>query len=246
MASSGDLVEQWVKSVKVSEADLALAQESDHPFGTPAEHVGYLNNREAFAAPVRRAQPENMVVKSHGNDGLIYPQGYDHLNEAINMMIQDQMEINPLFRHARVELTYRQTLSEQVPARIVHTDPSRTPEPVEEDFVYFLANKQGVVVQSQHVKEPAQNLNKMTPEALMEEGLLRQSEDFEMVRGRQSTFHTQGAAIFQPARILLRLIVTHPSADYFHKLSDREKAALPEDFRQKHGISSPDMAPGLH
>ncbi len=246
MASQGNLIEKWVKSVQVSEADRALSQESDRPFGTPAEHVGFLNNREAFAAPVRRAQPENMVVKTSGNDGLIYPEGYDHLSEAINMMIKDQMKINPMFRHARIELTYRQTLSEQVPTRIVHTDPSRTQEPVEEDFVYFLANKQGVVVQAQHVKDPAQNLNKMTPEALMEEGLLRQSENFEMVRGRQSTYHTQGAAIFQPARILLRMIVTHPSADYFHNLPDHEKAALPEDFRQKHGISAPGWAPTIN
>lgn len=246
MASQGNLVEQWVKSVRVSEAERELAQESDRPFGTPAEHVGHLNNREAFAKTATRGQPENMVIKSSGNDGVIYPPGYDHLSEAINMMIKDQMNINPLFRHARIELTFRQNPIEQVPTRVVHTDPSRTQNPVEEDFVYFLANKQGVIVQAQHVKNPAQNLNKMTPEALMEEGLLQQSEDFEMVRGRQSTYHTQGAAIFQPGRTLLRMIVTHPPVEYFHNLPDREKAALPEDFRRQHGISAPDFAPGLH
>lgn len=247
MASNDGLIGKWVKSVQVSEAERTRADDPDHPFGTPAGRVGTLNSREIFQKPVYRAQPENMVIKSPGQDSTLIPEGYAHISEAIHMMMEDQMRINPLFRHARVELTYRQNPLPQTPARIVHTDPSRGEAPVEEDYVYFVASKQGTIVQAQHIKKPFETLNRMTPEDLVDEGLLKQAEPFEMMRGRQSTFHTQGSAIYESGRTFVRMIVTHPDLSYFRSLSDSEKAALPEDFRKAHGIcASSQQAPGLH
>lgn len=237
MPTMGGLIEKWVNSVKIDETEKLLAETAEHPFGTPGEAVGTLSAKDEFQKRVLRAQPENAVIKLPGNDGIVMLSGFEHLVETIQMMMNDQHAINPLFRHARVEMTFRQNSITQIPARTVHTDPSRTLDPVQEDFIYFVSNKQGTMVQAQHIRDPFQTLNRMTPEGLVEEGLLKQAQPFEMTRGRQSTYHTQGARAYEGGRTFVRMIVTHPDISYFHKLPDGAKQQLPKDFREQNGIT---------
>ncbi|MCB1681976.1 MAG: hypothetical protein KDI65_08580 [Alphaproteobacteria bacterium] len=246
MRHMGGLMDQWVRSVQVSDTELDSVPSEEHPFGTPAESIGTLKRTAEFEKRVTRAQPENMVIKSYGQDGVLIPGGYDHLSEALELMIADQMVVNPLFRHAKVELTFRQNPTPQEPTRVVHADPSRTDNAVVEDYVYFLSNKQGTIAQAQYVRDPDGTLNKMKPEAMVEEGLMRQAGPFEVLRGRQSTRHTQGAAIYEGGRTFVRLIVTHPDADYFRSLPLAEQATLPEEFRDRLGIVIPSREHGLH
>ncbi|MCB1840082.1 MAG: hypothetical protein KDI61_07465 [Alphaproteobacteria bacterium] len=246
MRHMGGLMDQWVRSIQVSDTDLDSLPLEGHPFGTPAESLGTLKRPSEFEQRVSRSQPENMVIKSSGYDGVIVPEGFYHLTEALEMMVADQMVVNPLFRHAKVELTYRQNPTPQEPTRVVHADPSRTDNAAEEDYVYFLSNIQGTIAQAQYVRDPAMTLNKMKPEAMVEEGLMRQAGPFEMLRGRQSTYHTQGAAVLQGGRTFVRLIVTHPDADYFRSLPVAEQATLPEEFRDRLGIVIPSREHGLH
>lgn len=238
MHQVGGLMGEWVKSVRVDESDLKDVPAELHPFGTPVETIGYIQNQEKFDTPVRRAQIENTVIKSSGQDGVLMPPGYEHLIEPLQMLIDDQVKTNALYRHSRIELSYRQNFTPQTPNRTVHADPSRTQNPVEEDYVYFLSNKQGTIAQAQHVKKPEDTLNRMTPEEMVEQGVMLQAKPYEMLRGRQSTFHTQGAAVYEGGRTFIRVIVTHPDIDCFRNLPENEKAALPQDFREKHGIAT--------
>lgn len=234
----GGLMEQWVNSVRVprERAEAASADQTS-PYGTPSDSIGYLKNQARFETVVTRAQPENAAIKIPGNDGIIFLDGYDHLDELIEHVVADQMRTNPLYRHAKILLTYRQNPTELVTDnRTVHIDPGRTEGSVVEDYVYFVSNIQGTISQAQHVINPAETLNKMRPEAMVEEGLMSQSEPFEIVRGRQSTYHTQGAKTYDAGRTFGRIIVTHPDIEYFRNLPDADKAALPADFREKHGI----------
>ncbi len=247
MHQVGGLMGEWVRSVRVDESDLKDVPAELHPFGTPVESLGILSSPLEFDKPVNRAQLENMIIKYSGNyDGIMMPGGYDHLIEPLQMIIADQMSENPLFRHARVEFTYRHNPTPQTPSRIVHADPSRTQNAVVEDYIYFLSNKQGTIAQAQHVKKPEDTLNRMTPEEMVEQGLMTQAKPYEMLKGRQSTFHTQGAAVYEGGRTFIRVIVTHPDIDYFRNLPENEKAALPQDFREKHGIATASRDFDLH
>lgn len=246
MHQIGGLMGEWVRSVRVSESDLKAVSAETQPYGTPAESLGCIQNHEKFDTPVRRAQIENRVIKSSGQDGVLMPPGYEHLIEPLQMILEDQVKTNPLYRHARIELSYRQNWTPQTPQRTVHADPSRTQNAVTEDYIYFLSNKQGTIAQAAHVRAPEETLNRMTPEQMVEQGLMTQAKPYEMLKGRQSTFHTQGAAVYEGGRTFIRVIVTHPDIDYFRNLPEAEKSALPQDFREKQGIEVLERSPGLH
>ncbi len=248
MRHMGGLMDQWVNSVRVTreQAEAAPVDQSS-PYGTPSESIGYLQNQARFETIVTRAQPENAAIKSPGNDGIVFLDGYDHLSEVMENIVADQMRTNPLYRHAKILLTYRQNPTAMVTDnRTVHVDPSRTQGSVVEDYVYFVSNIQGTISQAQHVVNPIETLNKMKPEAMVEEGLMVQAKPFEIVKGRESTYHTQGAKTYEPGRTFARIIVTHPDIQYFHNLPDSEKAALPADFREKHGIETSVREWNLH
>ncbi len=237
MRQMGGLMDEWVSSVLVDDEAVYALEENETPYGTPAQAIGKIENQDVFAQAVRgTAQPENMVLKRPGQVIKTLPEGFEHMQDVMEMIIADQIENNPLFEHSRIEFTYRQNPSAQTPDRQVHADPSRTPNAVIEDYVYFASNKQGTLVQAAYVKNPRDTLNKMKPEAIAEEGLMRQAEDFELTRGRASTFHTQGAAVYEAGRTFLRVIITHPDKNYFHALPEEDKVRLPADFREQHGI----------
>ena len=234
-------MDEWVSSVLVDDSDLEALDENETPYGTPAQTIGKIQNQEKFAQIVTgRAQPENMVLKRPGQIVETLPQGFEHMQDVMEMILADQIENNPLFEHSKIEFTYRQNTAQITPNRSVHADPSRTTDAVIEDYVYFASSKQGTLVQAAYVKKPRDTLNKMKPEAIAEEGLMRQAEDFELTRGRASTFHTQGAAVYEAGRTFLRVIITHPDKDYFQALPQEDKARLPIDFREQLGVDATD------
>lgn len=129
--------------------------------------------------------------------------------------------------------------------REVHIDPPRVEKAVSDEIVYFVSNKQGTITQSHFVKDPENTLNKMTPEAMVENGLMQQSEPFELQKGTQDTYHVQGAAMYEKGRTFVRTLIVHPNAEYFHALPDSDKQELPEAFREKHGIKFSTKQPEL-
>ena len=236
--------EDWIKSVTPDDDNVPSMGMRARPYGQPAETVGTLTNQAAFEKQVlgteANASQENTVIKTPGSDEITLPKGFDHVEEAIQIIIGDQKATNPLAKHTTVSFTFRQIVFDaNQNTRDVHVDPVRDESSVEKDTVYFLTNKEGTIVQSKPVRDPKTTLNTMAPEVMMECELMRQAQPFEVVKGDEDTYHVQ-AEKYTVGRTLVRVIIAHPDAQYFHDLPDQDKAELPEDFRQKHGIKFAD------
>ncbi|MCB9975535.1 MAG: hypothetical protein H6856_07870 [Rhodospirillales bacterium] len=242
------MIEEWRRSVIPPTERVEATPEEEFPFGAPAESLGYLEDVRGFETRVfGRAPLENLVIKQRGSEIATLPEGYEHLKEGIDRVFADQLKKNPLFRHAEIHVTHRQnTYQIEVTGQNNHADSNRTEGSVIDDYIYFMANRQGPFVQIEYVSNPDELFERKTPDTMAEAGLMRQAKDGEIIAGRSRTFHAQGALIYQIGRTLLRAIVTHPPASYFHSLPDHEKAMLPEEFRDKHGITfdQPILEPG--
>lgn len=266
------MYEDWRITVIPSEAEIEAAEEAGlAPFGTPSEkvvtltnHNGVLTFQDDFEQSMLGRegvtnQHENTLLKDSGSNDIQIPPGYDHMLESILTITEDQTaEKGGLFKHARMNFTYREIVfPEEKRDREVHVDPPRREsvrspvdegEAVAKDAIFFISNKknQSTITQSAHVINPSDTLNRMKPEVMIECGLMHQAEPFEVWKGTEDTYHVQ-AEKYDPGRILVRVIVSMPGIDYFHDLPDEEKAGLPEEFREKHGIkiSGAETAPDL-
>ncbi len=239
VVQTNGLIKSWVKSVIPSISDVSDIPEGKRPFGTPALKIGAIEDKQAFDSDVFGiTQPERVIIKRPGSDDVEIPKGFEHMQELFEAIIKDQKENNPLYHHMYIDFTFRQNISKSSSlANIkVHTDASRIDDSAEEDYIYFAASKQGTIVQAKPVKNPQVTLNRMSPQALIDAGLMRQAEPFEIWKGRKSTYHVQGSDEYEPHRTFVRVIATHPNIDYFKNLPDYEKEQLPPSFCKKHDI----------
>tara|TARA_R110001592_G_scaffold16881_7_gene71501 strand:- start:28337 stop:29089 length:753 start_codon:yes stop_codon:yes gene_type:complete len=244
MMKDANLYTQWVKSVIPSMEEVMRVKSGEQPYGQPSERVGFIKDTDNFEKLLRGndipSPASDTIIKTAGALDAKLPKGYEHLQEAIDLIVNDQIETNPLFKHARMAFTFRQTILPSRPQRTVHIDPPRTPNAAADDNVYFLSNKQGTFTQAVCVKNPSDTLNRMKADLMAEQGLLQQAEPFELRKGTQDTYHVQGADTYESGRTFMRMIITHPDVSYFENLPDDDKAELPADFRQKHGIVVPE------
>ena len=240
MLHQGGLYDEWRKSVTPTQAQINSLPEGDKPYGDPSDSVGSVRDHDTFSKLLRGdtsvSPASDTRIKEPGDTEFQLPEGYQHLQEVLDLIIADQEERNPLFKHASMHFTFRQTIGTQNPPRRVHIDPPRTQNSVSEDEVYFISNKEGTMTQSAHVKNPRDTLNRMKPEVMIEQGLLNQAEPYELRRGTENTYHVQGADTYTDGRTFVRMIISHPDAAHFHGLSNEDKSELPEKFRTKHGI----------
>lgn len=240
MLQQGGLYEEWRKSITPTQTQIDSLPEGDKPYGDPSITISSIHDQSTFSKLLRGntavSPASDTRIKEPGGTECSLPEGYEHLQELLDLIISDQKENNPLFKHSAMLFTFRQTVGTQNPPRRVHIDPPRTQNSVAEDDVYFVSNKEGTLTQSAHVKNPRDTLNRMKPEIMIEQGLLNQAEPFELRKGTQNTYHVQGADTYTDGRTFVRMIVSHPDAAYFHGLSNDEKSELPEKFRTKHGI----------
>lgn len=256
------LYEQWVKSVTPSYEEIEHASGQGSPYGEPSSHVGYINDISAFEKRLSQDKPTSpatdTVIKYPGSYDIKILEGYEeNMAEAIEIILEDQLETEPLFKHAEMQFTFTQNIVPlSTSARIIHVDPERkisaieginvrNAEAVQENSIFFLSNKQGTLIQSQYIIKPEDNLNRMTPEGIADLGFLRASEPFEVRKGTQNTYHTQGAETYDSNRTFCRIIIAYPPVEYFHDLPDEEKSELPVEFRQQHGIVFSDRIPHL-
>ena len=242
-----NFLEQWLKSVIPSQQEVEAADRGVSPFGSEAVSIGFLSlptlfNRLLSASGTIPSPAENTLIKTHGNLDWHLPKGYEHMKDALGMIEHDQMQRNPLYKHSRIEFTVRQSVLQSRLKRRVHIDPATQTDSVAPDEIYFLSNSQGSIVQTKAVRDPEGTLNKYTPEELIGLGLMRRAKSFELVRGRQDTYHVQGADTYEKGRTLLRVTIIHPNLKYFQNLPDSEKALLSEDFRSKHDIKLSQLA----
>lgn len=243
------LYKTWIQSITPSKEDIASVAEGKHPYGEPSKHVGFISDTDNYERLMRGddipSPASDTKIKKPGSPEANLPDGYKHLQEVVDAIVDDQEQNNPFFKHASMLFTYRQTLMDRSPERTVHIDPARTNNSVADDQIYFISNKEGTMTQAAYVKKPEDTLNRMKPEVIMEEGLLNQAEPFELRKGTQDTYHVQGADTYTNGRTFVRMIISHPDISYFHDLSDEDKAELPEKFRTEHGIVIGEDPPSL-
>ncbi len=246
MAKPSELHEAWAKSVTPDTDEFTAAQLSgERPYGMPAESVGTLTDHDGFEQVMlgRGVSVEhlNTEIKQPGSNEITLPRGFAHMQEVLGQIVSDQTSINPLARHTRMTFTFRQnTFPSEQKSRDVHVDPCRNQDAVAEDYIYLVSNADCSIVQDEPVIDPKETLNgERTPEELIEAGLMRQAEPYEVVRGTEFTYHVE-SAFHGEGRTLVRIIISHPDAEYFHGLSDAEKTELPPEFLQKHGIQISD------
>ncbi|MBI1300485.1 MAG: hypothetical protein GC137_02405 [Alphaproteobacteria bacterium] len=241
----------WAASVKPLSKDVFnAAAKAGALYGEPAVSVGIIEFVDDFERDQLRlggkTTQENTTLKQPGSNKINIPPGYDHMQEVVRDLVLDQQkEKGALFKHAAINFTFRQTVfAAEQRGRTVHIDPPRNENSVAEDDVYFVSNQQGTLVQVERVIDPEKTLNEKTPEELVELGLMRVAERGEIMRGTQNTYHVQNQ-IYDEGRTFTRIIVSLPDVEYFHNLPDSEKAELPKDFLQKHGIQigSPSPTP---